>query len=252
MTGGCSLQPGEDGRADIDLDTAKYLLYGLERIEGWGIDGHLAQLFLSLNRFHKQHRLYGNLFEIGVHHGRTAILLALMSAIGEVAVFVDLFDRQSENLDLSGRGDRAIFESNLAQWAPRRSIKIVQDNSIDLDFGSVAELADGIRFAHVDGAHYRDAVLNDLRKTQDVLIKGGIVIVDDFFHSGFPGVNEACNAYLESRPPGSLAPAAMGRNKLILTTPEWAEALVAHLAAWQHGARHVAFHGHDVLCLDPH
>jgi hypothetical protein len=39
-------------------------------------------------------------------------------------------------------------------------------------------------------------VLNDLYKTEAVLGVGGIVIVDDFLHSGSLGVNEACNHYL--------------------------------------------------------
>jgi hypothetical protein len=252
MTAERSPRSVPDGRGDVDLDTAKYLLYGLSQIEGWGIDAVLAQIFLRLNNFHKQQRIYGNLFEIGVHHGRTAILLALMSSQGEVPVFVDLFDRQEENFDHSGRGNREIFEANLAKWAPGKTAKILTDNSLSLEFGSIAELRDGVRFAHIDGAHYREVVLSDIRKTQEILIEGGIVIVDDYFHSGFPGVNEACNAYLEAGSPERLVPVAMGRNKLILTTPKSAKTLVAHLEAVEVGARHVAFHGHDVMCLDQH
>jgi hypothetical protein len=241
-----------EDRPDVDLDTAKYLLFGLESVEGWGIDAYLARLFLSLNDFHRNQKIYGNLFEIGVHHGRTAVLLALMSTQGEFSIFVDLFDRQDENIDFSGLGNREIFELNLERWAPgRREIVILRENSIDLDFTSVPELREGVRFAHVDGAHHKAAVLNDIRKTASVLIERGVLVVDDFMHSGFPSVNEACNLYLEEDP--TLAPVAIGRNKLILTTKGSETGLRQHLAAGCCAdCRTVSFHGYDVLCLDPH
>ena len=36
-------------------------------------------------------------------------------------------------------------------------------------------------------------MLNDLYKTEAVLAPGGIIVIDDFLHSGFLGVNEAGN-----------------------------------------------------------
>ena len=242
-----------DNRPDIDIDTAKFLLYGLESIEGWGIDANLARLFLNLNEYQRQRKTYGNLFEIGVHHGRSAVLLALMSSLGETAVFVDLFDRQDENVDLSGSGNLQIFKSNLAKWAPGKIALILQENSLNLDFAAVEELKDGVRFAHIDGAHYRAAVLNDIVKTRSVLIDGGIVVVDDFMHTGFPGVNEACNAYLEENTENKLEPVAIGMNKLILTTRESRAELFEHLRSGYTDVHHfVSFHNNDVVCLDPH
>jgi len=218
-----------------------------------GIDAYLARLFLSLNDYHRQRKLYGNLFEIGVHHGRTAVLLALMSSLGEISVFVDLFDRQDENIDHSGQGDRQIFERNLGRWAAGKATLVLQANSIELDFGAVDELREGVRFAHVDGAHHRAAVLSDIRKTEAVLCDGGIMVVDDFMHSGFPAVNEACNAYLEDECGRALAPVAIGRNKLVLTTKGTEVSLRDHLACGYCAAcPAVSFHGYDVLCLDTH
>ncbi len=239
-------------RPNIDLDTAKFLLFGLDSIEGWGIDSALARLFLDFNEYHRSRKVYGNLLEIGVHHGRTSVLLALMSCQGEKSVFVDLFDRQSENIDLSGAGNRGIFDANLAKWAPGRAARVVQGNSLELDFNSIDELKDGVRFAHIDGAHYPEAVLNDLRKTGSVLQEFGIVIMDDFMHTGFPGVNEACNTYLKTEGAGMLTPVAMGRNKLILTNRATREDLVEYMAKELNIGSPAVFHGFEVLCLDPH
>jgi hypothetical protein len=242
-----------DSRPDIDIDTAKFLLYGMESIEGWGIDAYLGRLFLDLNEYQLRRKIFGNLFEIGVHHGRSAVLLALMASLGETAVFVDLFDRQEENLDASGSGNLPIFKSNLEKWAPGKIALILRENSLDLDFSAVEELKDGVRFAHIDGAHYRPAVLNDIIKTRSVLISGGIIVIDDFMHTGFPGVNEACHEYLEEHAEDGLAPVAIGRNKLILTTEESRADLFAHLRlGYENIHRIVSFHDYDVLCLDPH
>jgi len=241
-----------DTRPSIDLDIARFLLFGLDNIDGWGIDSVLARLFLDLNEYQRGRKVYGNLLEIGVHHGRTSVLLALMSCQGERSVFIDLFDRQSENIDQSGEGNRGIFDANLAKWAPGRSARVVQANSLELDFLSIEELVEGVRFSHIDGAHYPEAVLNDLNKTQSVLQQHGIVVVDDFMHTGFPGVNEACNFYLTTKGPGVLAPVAMGRNKLILTTPATREDLVEYMVKGLGIGSPAIFHGYEVLCLDLH
>jgi hypothetical protein len=92
--------------------------------------------------------------------------------------FLDLFDRQGENIDNSGRGDLQVFRDNLARWAPDgREPEIIADNSMKLDFTAVAGLRAGVRFVHIDDGHYREIVLNDLRKTEAVLCPGGLVIV---------------------------------------------------------------------------
>jgi hypothetical protein len=124
----------QDGRDAV----AAYITRGLETVEGWGIDHFLAQFFLLLDQFQKENGVTGNLMEIGVHHGRSAILLALMARPEETTIFLDLFGRQGENIDFSGRGSRAIFEGNLENWAPGRSVELIEGNSLDIDFTSIA------------------------------------------------------------------------------------------------------------------
>lgn len=233
---------------------ARYLEKGLCAVEGWGINDMLGLVFICFDNFQKQHGIGGNMLEIGVHHGRSAILLALMSRPQEVSIFLDLFDRQHENMSDSGKGDREIFEKNIADWAPRCKIEIIQANTLTYDFGSNSRISDGIRFAHIDGAHDKAAVLNDIAKVQRYLIDGGVVIIDDFWHSGFPEVNEACNEYLSTFPGERLVPIASGMNKLILTTPSYADRYLGFLAPRLHFpvGKRVRCHNHPVYCLDGH
>lgn len=230
---------------------ARYL-DNMREVDGWGIDDELAPMFLLLNHLQLECGIRGSLFEIGVHHGRTAILLALMAQPTEQCVFLDLFDRQAENIDKSGRGDLQVFRENLARWAPGiREPEIVIGNSLELDFTKVPGLALGVRFAHIDGGHYKDLVLNDLHKTESVLGPGAIVVVDDFLHSGYLGVNEACNHYLLEAGGAGLSPIATGKNKLMLAVRPHAEIYRNGLSDALTPRRPLAdFYGEKLICLD--
>lgn len=227
-------------------------LSSLTEVEGWGLDADLAPIFLTLNAEQERLGVKGNLFEIGVHHGRTAILLALMAEASELCVFLDLFDRQQENIDSSGHGDLQAFRDNLARWAPDvRQPEIIAGNSMDLDFATTPGLKAGVRFAHIDGGHYKEIVLNDLYKTEMVLCPGGLVIIDDFLHSGFLGVNEACNHYLREAQGQRLSPIATGKNKLMLAERSHAERYREGLLAALTPRRPFAdFYGERLVCLD--
>ncbi len=229
-----------------------YLLEGLAKIEGWGANPFTARIFLILDAAQSAAGVTGHLFELGVHYGRSAILFALMARAGEHAVFLDLFDDQDANLDRSGEGNEAVLRANLARWAPGTPVEIVQGNSLETAFENLPHLGQGTRLAHIDGGHHLEAVQNDLEKTDAVLAEGGIIVMDDFLHSGFPEVNEACNRYLAAT--DRLVPIALGRNKLVLCRPSHAEGYHAHLAGHLTGrlGKRVRFHGAEALCLDIH
>src|SRR5262249_47127534 len=111
------------GRPEPALDD--YVRRAMLEIDGWGVDLFLAPVLRAIDRFQKLEGITANMFELGVHHGRCAVLFALMARPDETAVFVDLFERQDENIDASGRGSREIVERNLATWAAGRRIEVV-------------------------------------------------------------------------------------------------------------------------------
>jgi hypothetical protein len=82
-----------------------------------------------------------------------------------------------------------------------------------LDFSKYPSL-DGVRFAHIDGGHYVDCIVNDLMKTQRIMSPGGIIVVDDFNHNLFTGANEGCHRFLSYACPRLAVPFAVGNNKL--------------------------------------
>jgi len=229
-------------------------IQNLSQVDGWGINDDVAPIFVALNEAQDSLSVRGNLFEIGVHEGRTAILLALMAKAEESCVFLDLFDQQEQNLDQSGRGNLEVFLKNLHRWAPGTVSEIIAGNSMKQDFRQVEKLKAGVRFAHIDGGHYREVALNDLYKTEAVLCPGGLIIVDDFLHSGFLGVNEACNYYLREAQGERLSPVASGENKLVLASRSHADGYRAKLGATLKYPRGktLEFYGEQILCLDGH
>ena len=87
------------------------------RVEGW-FSAEAAALFGLLDEAQRAAGVEGHLFEIGVHHGRSAVLLSQLARPGERLGVCDLFGEQSQNVSASGGGDRAIFERNIAALAP--------------------------------------------------------------------------------------------------------------------------------------
>lgn len=247
----------------IDFDTIEnpvlreYASGGFENITGWGINSDLTKLFLSLDAFQKDQGITGNFFEIGVLFGRVAILMGLMARADEALVALDLFeDLQTQNVNTqtypdghSGSGHtRQAFEENLRRYGLYEKTEIIVGNSMYTNFSKCPELH-RVRFAHIDGAHFVDATLSDLMKTQTIMVPGGIVIMDDWTHHFFTGVQEGIWRYLLYATPRLLLPFASGWNKLCLTTHAHHAQMVDYVGKIT-GHPRIKLAGFDVISLD--
>ena len=180
-------------------------------ISGW-FSADAAALFALLDAVQRDDGVTGDLFEIGVHHGRSAVLLCSMAQPGESVGACDLFGRQDLNVSASGAGDRAVFEGNIAEFAPGFDRLVVHEgSSADL---RPEDIGGPQRLFHVDGGHSRDEALGDIRLGAEVLHDRGAVVVDDPFRHEWPGVTEALLDFLGERPDFSAI--AVGFNKLVL------------------------------------
>lgn len=231
-----------------------YAATGYTSIDGWGINHYLVHLFLALDAYQKERNITGNLFEIGVYHGRVLILLGLMSRGDERIVGLDIFEAlQSHNIDASGGPTtKEIVDRHLDRYRLSGKTDLIAGDSLFTDFTKIPALS-GVRFAHIDGAHYVDAVVNDLMKTQQLLVPGGIIVVDDFLHVGFPGVNEGCHRFLSSETPRLVIPFAAGANKLFLTTHSHHADLLGYMREIlvPPNGKAIKLHGFDAVSLEP-
>jgi hypothetical protein len=198
---------------------AKYL-DDTRDIEGWlfPID---AYLFAAFNSMQKRMGIRGNLFEIGVHHGKTAILFAWMVEPDEILGVCDIFDQQHLNADGSGRGDRAVLTANMRRYGPSGvSIRVFEKLSFDL---TSCDTTNNCRFFHIDGGHRPEDVVCDLGKAALALSPQGIVAVDDPFNPNWPGVSEGLYRFF-SKTPDTFTPVMIGGNKAYFSRPAMASA----------------------------
>lgn len=185
----------------------------LSPISGW-FSFEAAMLFALIDEVQKNTGIKGNLFEIGTHHGRSAVLLANMLAPTEERLGIcDVFDQQGDNVSHSGSGNRKIFENNVCPQLPRKdSLQVYACLSDQL---SPEVIGESYRIFHIDGGHNTDEALGDLRLAAHTVVKGGVIVLDDAFRDVWPGVSEALLLFLQEFP--NFAGLAVGYNKMFFT-----------------------------------
>jgi hypothetical protein len=187
------------------------------RMIGGYLKKYDAVVISELLEYQSQVNIAGGVVEIGVHHGRLFLLMALHLAGLERGLAIDLFDRQSENLDRSGKGNRNIFERHAARLNVSDRISIIEMSSFEIKAGQIRELLKGeARAFSVDGGHFFEVVVNDMLLATESLTKGGVVIVDDFFNYGWPDVSWAVANFCQKNG-DLLIPFAVTPSKLLLT-----------------------------------
>lgn len=194
-------------------------LHASADVKGWffPID---AALFGAIDEIQKLEGVKGDFFEIGVHHGKSAILMARSLRDGERLGVCDIFEDQSQNRDASGKGDRDIFLGNMRAHAnmAEGDMRVFAKSSQDLSLG---DTTDNVRFFHIDGGHWPEIVLSDHEVAERALLPGGVVAVDDVFNPSWPGVGEGFYRFMREHP-GKLVPLIIGANKIFLARPDFA------------------------------
>jgi len=172
-----------------------------------------ALLFLAYNQLTRQEGITGDVLEIGLHHGLSAIVVGSLAGRGRRFVAVDLFDElQNQNQSGSGAGNRQVFLRNMQMFFECLDfLEVVTTRSSEL---KTNELGNQFSFCHIDGGHSAEETYQDLSLCSRVLMPGGLIALDDYFNPYFPGVSEgAVRFQLEAGE--SLQPLAIGFNKVL-------------------------------------
>jgi Methyltransferase domain len=219
----------------------RYAARGFWTVEGWLSPGAI-RLTTSLDRAQRAAGVRGHVGEIGVHHGAYFILLYLMRRPGERGIAVDVFERQELNVDGSGNGNLQAFLANLETHAgDTRDLVVIAEDSRGISCAEViARAGGGMRLFSIDAGHTADLTEHDLRTATGAIVPGGIVVVDDYFNSGFPGVSEGVNRFFAGDAAGGIVPFAIGANKMFLTTAPHAADYISALAQDNTGTHRVA------------
>ena len=148
-----------------------------EEIPGWFFPRSSAiwDCLLSLQR---DEAIAGNLLEIGVWRGKSALLTAMHARRDELCLFVDpVLHATTESL---------LQESTDAECQFVREMSVALHRSPLL-----VSHARTFRWIHIDGEHSGTMVYEDLKIGCQLLSETGILVVDDFFNPIWPQITKA-------------------------------------------------------------
>jgi hypothetical protein len=182
-------------------------------VDGW-FSKEAGMLIAIVDEFQKTNGISGDIFEIGVHHGKSSIFFSHLLSPSENLHVCDLFGG-SGNVSNSGSGNEDIFRRNMVRFG----LKSASVYHRCLSSSLIPEnLGKNYRMFHVDGGHNPDEALSDLLLAAEVIHKQGIIILDDPFRVEWPGVTEALIRFLQMR--NDFESIVVGFNKLLLSRKE--------------------------------
>lgn len=193
----------------MDERSTRYATRGYASVEGW-LNGTAAQLYLTMGSIQRALEVRGPVCEIGVHHGRTFVLLHLLTKVDELSVAYDLYELQDPAI---GTERKRRLVANVAQHGGEMTtVRVITTDSLDLTRARVlADCGGEPRIFSIDGARTAAATNHDLALAAQSLCEGGIVSVTDHFSEVWPEVSEGVNQFMVAR--GELHPVAIGGNK---------------------------------------
>jgi len=173
----------------------RYLATGYETVAGMS-SRFAAAVCCGLMRIQSGLGVTGPVAEIGTFEGRFFIAMAHALGDGEKALGIDVFDWPNPQVI-----DR--FEANCARHGVAAAKRITwKADSRSMQPAELLAKLDGrrVRLFHVDGEHSRHALTCDLELATAVLADGGVIVLDDMLHPGYPTLMIAVQDYLQRHP----------------------------------------------------
>ncbi|NEB78113.1 class I SAM-dependent methyltransferase [Streptomyces sp. SID14478] len=226
---------------------------GLDEVKGWfhNIDQVLFDWFLTRQNARGQK---GDLLELGVYMGKSAIFMGQYLEDGQTFTVCDLFDSPAD--DAANDKEMNKSYSSLTRTAFEANYRAFHDELPTVVQGpshliTTAVENDSCRFVHVDASHLYEHVHGDIAAARDLLGDDGIVVLDDFRAEHCPGVAAATWGAVATT---GLKPLCITATKFYGTwgafepvRTELGEMLAGRDDFW-HGAEEVA--GHSMIRID--
>jgi len=208
---------------------AAYLADGYDSVVGMS-SRFAAAICARLLRLQSEEGVTGPIAEIGAFEGRFFIALAHALEPGEVALGIDIFSWPNEQVQQR-------FEANCLRHGigPERRVTVKGDAGA-MTPAELTGHAGGqrLRFIHIDGEHSRKALAKDLALATASLAEGGLIVLDDMLHPGYPTLMVAVQDYLEANP--EIVPLCIidretivGATKFVLCQRDWFERYQARM-----------------------
>lgn len=190
--------------------TAAGYIGQMHRIDGW-LSPTDADWFVQVDEVQKASGTEGDMVEIGVWHGRGAILMHHLLRESERVFAVDIFDlREREHPFFN---DPARLHANARAFGCDGRLVPVRMDTLQ-DGHRLPEALRGrpIRLAHIDGGHDYEVVRRDIEIVWRLLGEGAVLVFDDFFSQAHAGTTQAILEFLQVTP--RLVPFLLTNKKL--------------------------------------
>jgi hypothetical protein len=200
-------------------------------IPGWFLpqDQKLFRWFLEEQN---NRQITGDLVELGVYMGKSAVVIGQYLRPGETFTVIDLFESPAcdhenrvETADAYAGLTQHSFETNYLRFHTRLPNVVKAQSSEILAYSS----AGTHRFVHVDASHLYDHVRTDVASARVLLNESGVVAFDDIQCHHTPGVAAAVWSAVDN---GGLRPILISQGKLYGTwgsPAPWQQALFSWL-----------------------
>jgi len=186
------------------LDNIMYYQNVVEKeVRGWFYPHDHALIHMIMKDI--QRNVPGDICEIGVAFGRSAIAL---SNYRPVADTLYLYDINFEN---------GLTESNLKTYGTGFNVEWRLQDTTKLTPDTI-EFNKPLRLLHIDGCHEDVAVYKDLTNFSTKMCDDGVIVVDDYNDPEYPGINSATLRFLYENKDWIMF--AIGSNKAYLCRVE--------------------------------
>lgn len=168
-----------------------------DKVRGWFFVYDHALFHMIMRDL--QQDVQGDVCEIGVAFGRSAIAVSNYRRQGDTMYLFDHFKEE----------ERQEAENNITKYGTY--------TDVDWRLGDTTVLTPDtldikpIRFLHIDGSHEHGAVYKDLCNFSTKMADGGVIVMDDYNDQEYPGVNSGTLQFLFENPDWVLF--VIGQNK---------------------------------------
>lgn len=201
------------------------------QLQGWLYQADVL-VFQGMNAIQGAEHVKGDLLEIGVYHGKSAILMGYFVRDDERLFVCDLFEspapngeNQSEKLSWYPGLTQRTFEENYLRFHAQLPAILAYPSTSLIEQGM---LKGSFRFIHIDGSHIFEVIRCDIRTAKSLLNEDGIVAIDDYRSVHTPGV---AAAVWEAVTSDHLVPICLTPQKMYATWNS-SDRTQEHLLAW--------------------
>jgi hypothetical protein len=183
-------------------------------VKGWFYDHDLITFWL-IDFIQKEAGWRGDLCELGIYQGKSAIALGTMARPDERLLCFDVFHEVPQ----------PVVEANIHRFCPDLNGRLVciQRDLMALRTPPPEVESNSLRFLHLDAVHDHPSVLNDLRNFFLLLTPEAVIVLDDCFDPDWPGVPTAMTEFCLSDMGRHIRPFAASRSKMYLCARPYVE-----------------------------